>query len=285
MRKLERMHPAVCFVYLLAVLGMTAFAGDPVMIFESLGGAVLLAALSGRLRGAGWYFVIALTAALANFIFVHNGETALFFVGDAAFTLEALAYGAFTGIMLAAVCLWGTCAVRYVTSDKYIWLFGRILPAAGLVLSCAIRFIPMFIRRTREFFAVQRSGNISEYLRAFSASVGYSAEQAMDSALSMRARGYGTSRRTSFSIYRFTGSTAIALGSVLILGGACAALMISGAGRFWFYPAISDIPHKASDIALHCGFAAFCALPSMVVLLSNIQSARGLKTNLTEIKE
>lgn len=279
MRKLERMHPAVCFIYLLAVLGMTAFAGDPVMILESLGGAVLLAALSGKLRGAGWYFVIALTAALANFIFVHNGETALFFVGDAAFTLEALSYGAFVGVMLAAVCLWGACAVRYVTSDKYIWLFGQILPAAGLVLSCAIRFIPLFIQRTREFFAVQRAGNISGYLKAFSASVGYSAEQAMDSALSMRARGYGTSRRTSFSIYRFTGSTAIYLCSVLFIGGACADLMISGAGRFWFYPAISDIPHGAADIALHCGFAVFCTLPSVVIIADMIRQ----HLNYTEV--
>ena len=172
MRKLERMHPAVGFLYLLGVLGITAFAGSPVVVLESLAGAALLAALSGRLRGIGWTVPIAFTAALANFLFVHNGATALFFVGDMAFTLEALAYGAFTGVMLAAVCLWGNNAVRYVTSDKYIWLFGSILPAAGLVLSCAIRFIPMFVRRTREFIAVQRCTTARGYLRAFSASVG-----------------------------------------------------------------------------------------------------------------
>lgn len=209
-------------------MGITAFAGSPVVVLESLAGAALLAALSGRLRGIGWTVPIAFTAALANFLFVHNGATALFFVGDMAFTLEALAYGAFTGVMLSSVCLWGNNAVRYVTSDKYIWLFGRILPAAGLVLSCAIRFIPMFVRRTREFIAVQRCTTVRGYLRAFSASVGYSAEQAMDSALSMRARGYGTARRTSFSLYRFTGGTAAALAVTVFLGAVCAALMISG---------------------------------------------------------
>lgn len=98
--------------------------------------------------------------------------------------------------------------MRFVTSDKYIWLFGRIFPAAGLVLSCAIRFLPMFIRTSREFAAVQNVQSIRGRLRAFSASVGYSAERAMDSALSMKARGYGTSPRTSFSIYRFTEYTA-----------------------------------------------------------------------------
>ena len=187
MRTLEKMHPAVCFLYLLAVLGFTAFAREPVTVLISLGGSVLLAALSGGLKGTGWFGAVAVTGALANFLFVHNGETALFFVGDRAFTLEALCYGAFVGGMLAAVCLWGACAVRFVTSDKYIWLLGRIFPAAGLVLSCAVRFLPMFIRTSREFAAVQNAQSIRGRLRAFSASVGYSAERAMDSALSMKA--------------------------------------------------------------------------------------------------
>lgn len=285
MRKLERMHPAVGFLYLLGVLGITAFAGSPVVVLESLAGAALLAALSGRLRGIGWTVPIAFTAALANFLFVHNGATALFFVGDMAFTLEALAYGAFTGVMLAAVCLWGNNAVRYVTSDKYIWLFGSILPAAGLVLSCAIRFIPMFVRRTREFIAVQRCTTVRGYLRAFSASVGYSAEQAMDSALSMRARGYGTARRTSFSLYRFTGGTAAALAVTVFLGAVCAALMISGAGAFWFYPAVSGIRMRLPDILLYCVSGVFFLLPSAVVLRENVQYARGLELNSTEVKE
>ena len=34
MRKLERMHPAVGFLYLLGVLGITAFAGSPVVVQE-----------------------------------------------------------------------------------------------------------------------------------------------------------------------------------------------------------------------------------------------------------
>lgn len=38
MRKLERMHPAVGFLYLLGVMGITAFAGSPVVVLESLAG-------------------------------------------------------------------------------------------------------------------------------------------------------------------------------------------------------------------------------------------------------
>lgn len=72
MRTLEKMHPAVCFLYLLTVLGFTAFAREPVTVLISLGGSVLLAAFSGGLNGAGWFGAVAVTGALANFLFVHQ---------------------------------------------------------------------------------------------------------------------------------------------------------------------------------------------------------------------
>lgn len=265
------MHPAVCLIFLIAATGLTAFTRNPVIFLESLFGALLLTALSGGIKGAGWFAGIAAAAALANFLFVHNGVTVLFFVGNTAFTLEALIYGICSGLMLGAVCLWGICAARFITSDKYIWLFGRILPAAGLVLSCAVRFVPLFIRRTREFIAVRNASTARGYLRAFSASVGYSADRAMDSALSMKARGYGTARRTSFSLYRFTAGVVSALAAVALSGGLSLALVIAGAGKFYFYPALSDIPAKAADIALYCGFGALCLMPSAVIIGERIK--------------
>lgn len=278
MRAIERAHPAVCFLYLLAVLGITAFSGSAVAALISLGGSVLLAAASGGIRPA-IPLTAGLLAALANFLFVHNGKTVLFFAGDTAFTLEALVYGLYFGVMLAAVCVWSICSVRFVTSDKYIWLFGRAFPAAGLMLSCSIRFIPLLVRRTKEFIAVQSAADckphstwaVRSYLRAFSASVGYSAERAMDSAMSMKARGYGTVRRTSFSLYRFTGKTAAALSLTAILSGGCAALLIMGAGKQYYYPALSEIPTGTADILLYSAFAALCLMPSAVIIYSKVR--------------
>lgn len=278
MRAIERAHPAVCFLYLLAVLGITAFSGSAAAALISLGGSVLLAAASGGIRPA-IPLTAGLLAALANFLFVHNGKTVLFFAGDTAFTLEALVYGLYFGVMLAAVCVWSICSVRFVTSDKYIWLFGRVFPAAGLMLSCSIRFIPLLVRRTKEFIAVQSAADckphstwaVRSYLRAFSASVGYSAERAMDSAMSMKARGYGTVRRTSFSLYRFTGKTAAALSLTAILSGGCAALLIMGAGKQYYYPALSEIPTGTADILMYSAFAALCLMPSAVIIYSKVR--------------
>ena len=92
----------------------------------------------------------------------------------------------------------------------------------------------------------------------------------MDSALSMKARGYGTSPRTSFSIYRFTEYTAVSMAAVLAAAGISLAIRVAGAGEYYFYPALSDIPCGAADIAMYCAFAALCLLPSAVIIYRNI---------------
>lgn len=286
MRTLEKLHPVPCFLYFLSVMAMTIFSRNPVILAESLAGAALTAALSGRLRGAPWLLLTAAMAALANPVFAHNGATPLFFVGDTAFTLEALLYGAAFGAVLAAAVLWGAAAVRFMTSDKYIWLLGRIFPAAGLVLSCAIRFVPLFIGRTAEFACARRAVTLKERLGAFSAALSYSAEEAMSSADSMRARGYGTGRRGFYSDYRPTRRDIAALAAVILCASVCVGLSVTGAGEFYFYPALSPLKFRPSDIALYAAFGILCALPAVLILREETKrrlvSAAGNRTPFTK---
>ncbi|MDE7193919.1 MAG: energy-coupling factor transporter transmembrane protein EcfT [Oscillospiraceae bacterium] len=271
MRTLEKLHPLPCFLYFIAVIGMTIFSRDPVILVESLFGAVLTAALSGRLRGAAWLILTAALAAVTNPLFSHKGATPLFFVGDTAFTLEALLYGAAFGVMLAAAVLWGASAVRFMTSDKYIWIFGSVFPAAGLVLSCAIRFVPLFISRTAEFAKARRASSVGDYLGAFSAALSYSSEEAMSAADSMKSRGYGTGRRGFYSSYRLTNRDIFLLVIIAVCGISCAALTAAGAGEFYFYPALSAVRFRIEDIALYADFGTLCALPAALIMREEIK--------------
>ena len=271
MRTLEKLHPIPCFLYFFSVIGMTIFSRNPIILAESLLGAALTAALSGRMRGAPWLIATAALAAITNPVFAHNGATPLFFVGDIAFTLEALLYGAAFGAMLAASVMWGAASVRFMTSDKYIWLLGRIFPAAGLVLSCAIRFVPLFIGRAAEFAGARRAVSLREQLGAFSAALSYSAEEAMSVADSMRARGYGTGRRGFYSEYRLTSRDLAVLFVVAICGISCIALTMAGAGIFYFYPALSPLKFRPSDIALYAAFGILCLLPAALILREEIK--------------
>lgn len=274
MRSLERTHPLCCFVYLATVLGITIFTRDPIALFESAVGAALLLILSGKARIVIWLPVVTVVSAVTNPVFVHRGDTVLFFMGDLPVTAEAVLYGAVFGLMISAAAGWSINAVKYITSDKYIWLFGRILPVSGLVLSCGLRLVPLFIRRTREFAAAQGAVGVRGTLKAFSASVGYSAEEAMTSADSMRARGYGTTRRTSYSLYRFGGrETAQFLTVVFVSVGAVSA-MICGGGTFEFYPAVSGVALSAADMLLYIDFGVMCVMPSCVILHENIKRSR-----------
>ncbi len=271
MRTLEKLHPIPCFLYFLAVIGMTIFSRDPIILSESLAGAVLTAALSGRLRGTPWLLLTAALAAVTNPLFSHRGATPLFFVGDTAFTLEAILYGAAFGVMLTAVVLWGAAAARFMTSDKYIWIFGSILPSAGLVLSCAVRFVPLFISRTSEFAKARRASSVKDHLGAFSAALSYSSEEAMSAADSMKSRGYGTGRRGFYSDCRFTSRDIFLLVVVAICGIACVTLTAAGAGEFYFYPALSRFKFRVADIALYAVFGVLCALPAALILREEIK--------------
>ena len=46
--------------------------------------------------------------------------------------------------MLASVVLWFSSYNEVMTSDKFVYLFGRVIPALSLVLSMSLRFIPKF---------------------------------------------------------------------------------------------------------------------------------------------
>ena len=275
MRLLERAHPLISFLYLLSVMGITIFARHPLLIGASLLGAALLLMLSGKGRLLLWSVPMILACTVTNPIFSHRGETVLFFVGDHSITMEAVIYGAIFGGMLAAVCGWSISATRFVTADKYIWLFGRILPTSGLVLSCTMRFVPLFIRRTISFFASQRAESIGERLTAFSSSLGYSAEQAMVSADSMKARGYGCTKRTSYSIYRFGVRESLQLLCVAAFAISGAALMICGAGAFECYPRLSDISLKTADIFLYITYGILCLLPSFAAIWEQLRRTLG----------
>lgn len=274
MRLLEKTHPLTTFCYLLAVLAITIFCRNPVIIAESLVGSLFAAGLSGKLRGALWLVLMAALVAVTNPIFSHNGVTVLFFVGDTAFTLEALFYGIVFGVMLSAAVLWCASAARFMTSDKYIWLFGRILPSSGLVLSCSMRFVPLFIRRTAEFASARGASSLKDYLKAFSSSVSYSAEEAMSSADSMKSRGYGSAKRSFYSNYSFGYRDFAALVVILICGAGSVILLAAGTASFCFYPAVSRIRLGFADTLLYVLFGILCMLPALAEVRIQIAESR-----------
>lgn len=103
--------------------------------------------------------------------------------------------------MLAAVVLWFSCWNTVMTSDKLMHLFGRVVPALSLLLSMTLRFVPRFQAKLREVTAARRGmglyaekGRLQKLKSAvtvFSVMVTWSLENAVETADSMKSRGYG----------------------------------------------------------------------------------------------
>ena len=160
-------HPAVNFAYFALVLAFSMTLMHPVCLLISLTGACCYLARLHGLRELGhsarWLVPMALLAALVNPAFVHQGvhegATILTYLPSGnPLTLESILYGLAAALLLASVVLWFRCFSAVMTSDKFIYLFGRAIPALSLVLSMTLRFVPRFRRQFRTALYGTRHG-------------------------------------------------------------------------------------------------------------------------------
>lgn len=268
-------HPAVNFAYFLLVLLFSMCWMHPVCLFISLAGAASYAlslrggtALGKSLLGL---LPMAVLAAVINPAFHHEGVTILTYLPSGnPLTLESVLFGLASAALLLAALLWFSCVTWVMTSDKWVWLFGRVIPALSLVLSMTLRFVPRFkrqfqlVRETRQC-AGERGGRLLHRAKlmagVFSAVVTWSLENAVETADSMKSRGYGLPGRTAFSIYRMDGRDK----RLLLWLGACGLYLISGwllGGTDWrYYPDIEGASNTPLTVSVWCVYLALCFTP------------------------
>jgi len=247
-------HPLVNLSYFVSVIGFAMFFMHPVCLALSLFCAVTYAIyLHGtKALRAGFLYMPAMfmIAVLMNPLFNHQGATILAYLPNGnPLTLESIASGIAAGTMLVTVITWFSCFNRVMTSDKLIYLFGRVIPALSLILSMSLRFVPRFKSQIKIISDAQKcirrgmsDGGILQKVRhgvkILSILVTWALENAVETADSMKARGYGLPGRTAFAIFRFSRRDAYALAYIFT----CAAVMITGVitnvYHFRFFPTI-----------------------------------------------
>lgn len=255
MRYLDRLHPVSAFLYFLTLLLVAMLTMHPIAVGISyLGAVTLLGTLIGirrLLASLAYSLPLMLLIALANPIFVHRGATVLFFLNGNPVTRESIVYGAVASVLLLSVFYWCRCYTEIFSGEKFIYLFGRAVPRLSLVLSMTIALLPRMKRRMREIDDAQRalgvyateawSDRLRARLRVLSILLTSTLEGSVETADSMRARGYGLKGRTSLSHYRFRMSDGIFLAVTLLLGVADTLLILSGVGAFDYYPRLSAV--------------------------------------------
>ena len=186
--------------------------------------------------------------AIINTLFTHNGATVLFYLAGNRITLEAFLFGAAGALLLSAVIVWFTCFNVVMTSDKFLYLFGKAVPVLGLTLSMIFRFIPLLKSRYKEISMGQQCmGRHTEkgliprarqLVKEVSILISWSLESSIETSDSMEARGYGLKGRTSFHLFKFTDRDRNLTAVMLITGLIAAAGCILGKTSIYYYPKI-----------------------------------------------
>ena len=214
----ERCHPAVNLIYFAAVLvGMITFQ-HPVFLVISF-----LCAYAYSVKRNGWKAVVfnlcllpfVVAFALYYSSYTHFGMTVLHqnMVGNN-MTLESLVYGAVLGVIGAGICMWFSCVFSVFTTDKVVYLFGKVSPRLSLFLAIALRMIPRIKKEAKRINMAQQGigrganqGNLWQRfrnsLRIFSMLITWTIDSLTIASESMCSRGSSLRRRKAFSIYRF----------------------------------------------------------------------------------
>ena len=150
----ESCHPAVNFIFFAAALYGTVRFNHPVFL-----AAAYISAFAYSVRRCGKRAVtfnlsllpLILVFALYYSSYHHFGVTVLRqnFIGNN-LTVESFVYGLVIGLRFATLCMWLEAMFRVVSSDKVVYLFGRVSPRLSLFLTILLRFIPRVGREARK---------------------------------------------------------------------------------------------------------------------------------------
>lgn len=269
------LHPVSALIYFIAVLIPVMFCVNPLIQATALITAFCFLCTQQRLKqnlsDLVFYIFLFILIAITNPIFSHNGETVLFFLNDNAITLEAIFCGASISCAIICVIIWCKCLGNVLSSDKIVYLFGRATPKTALIISMALRFIPLFKEQLKRVKTVQKTmglyngssipDKLMSTLKIMSSMVTWSLENAVELSSSMKARGYGQKNRTSFSLYKFTVSDAVFTLITAVLFILTVISVANGSLSFSYYPYISKISLSASAVISYTAYFMLCIIP------------------------
>lgn len=273
-------HPFVNFLYFVVVLLFSMVFMHPIFqVIALISAAVYSFMLKGKkaVRFNLLYMVpFLLFMAIMNPVFNHQGVTILFYLNNGnPITKESILYGVAAACMFVTVIIWFSCYNVVMTSDKFIYIFGKILPALSLIFSMVLRFVPRYLAQIKVISNAQKcigrdvtQGNLLARARngitILSIMTTWALENAIETADSMKSRGYGLPGRTSFSIFRLDARDKVAL---LIMTGLIAMVAIGaamGENTMRYYPSIKASTITPFSILVYIAYFALCMIPVLI---------------------
>ena len=278
----SKFHPAVNFLFFLGAICCGVVIQHPAYLFVSIVTGMTYYLLLNGAKGwktIGGMIPLFLFLTFINPLFNTYGERVLFFVLGRPYTFEALIYGASIAAMFVAMLLWFGCYNKVLTSDKFTSLFGNFIPSISLLLVMVFRMVPNFMRKTKQIIGARKSigkgagdaasnkEKLHDGLIVLGSLTSWALEGSVVTGDSMRARGYGGAKRSSFMIYRMTWNDWILLVVMLILIGITIIAACVGQFSAVFVPMIEIAPVSWGLAAYTC----YLLIPSALHIKEAIQ--------------
>ena len=293
--KFDSYHPAINFIFFFSVLLFSFLFTQPVFLLLSYFCAFLYSSYLGR-----WKVLLLNLAALVLSVvyafyyasYNHFGitELAVNWIGNH-ITLESIYAGLVKGVHLVTAMMWFYCTVHIVSSDKVMYLLGKIWPKLSLFFSILLRAVPQicqrFLRVNRSQSAIGRGigqgkplSRLRNLLRVCSIVITWSLENIVDSAASMKSRGYSLKGRTAFSLYRFDNRDR----SIVIVMFTCltvtAMAILLDQTKIYLDPEIVMNPITAWSYIFYAVYSFYCLLPMLLQLWAEKKNERQMLRSL-----
>jgi ABC-type cobalt transport system, permease component CbiQ and related transporters len=279
MKHFSGLHPAVQFLYFAAVIVFSMFLLHPIFLVISLACGFACSTLlnPGKAVGFVWKMLLPLILimTIVNPFLNHNGATILLYVNDNPLTLEAIVYGFAAALMFASVLLWFSCSNAVMTSDKFIELFGRVVPSLSLIFSMVMRFVPRFKAQVKVLADAQKgigrgvdTGSIlmraKNGMKMLSMLTTWALENGVITADSMRARGCGLPKRSSFRRHSFDSRDKCLFILLIVLILAVIWGISAGAAKYRYFPIVFIETVTPAGLTVFAAYFLLCAFPLWV---------------------
>ena len=282
MNEFKNYHPIVNFTYFVFAIGLSCFLMHPVSLAISLiCGFIYSVMLKGKkaVRHNLIYMLPMMIAmALINPAFNHEGMTILTYLPSGnPLTLESILYGFAAAAMITSVICHFSCYNEIMTSDKFIYLFGKVIPSLSLIISMTLRFVPRFTAQLKVVTNARRcmgrdvsQGSLIKRAKngiaILSVMITWALENAIETADSMKARGYGHPGRTAFSIFTFDKRDRKALITILITGLYVIIGRLTGGMYIRYFPDVRLNSISLFEISLHLAYMLLFITPIIIEL-------------------
>lgn len=164
-------------------------------------------------RNAKWFGLAFVLMTLINPLMNHRGLHILFYFMDQPITLEAVVYGLHMAFMIVGALVVFLSFNEVIHPQRFLYLFSGLAPKAALMMMVAMRFVPLLRRRLQDIALVQQTRGVSlrtgrwidrlkGLMQQVQILITWSLEEAVQTADSLSARGYGLGKRSTYHPYR-----------------------------------------------------------------------------------